>query len=112
MAIRGHAGHGSALPLQPCRDEKADDKRRYSVMKRQGGDPMTRQKFASQADPELLARMRSRAAAEGRQLQAVIEDAFRHYLAASENEAPRRDVLMHLEASVSENRELYRRLAQ
>jgi hypothetical protein len=72
----------------------------------------TREKFASQADPELLAQVRAIAAEDGRQLQAVIEDALRSYVAARRGEQPRREVLEHLESTVAENRELYRRLAR
>lgn len=72
----------------------------------------TREKFASQADPELLAEVRAIAAEDGRQLQSVIEDALRSYVASRRGEQPRRAVLEHLEATVAEHRELYRRLAQ
>ena len=37
-----------------------------------------REKFASQADPELLAAMRAVAADEGRQLQAVLQVVLAH----------------------------------
>jgi len=72
----------------------------------------TREKFASQADPDLLAEVRAIAAEDGRQLQAVIEDALRSYVATRRGERPRREVLEHLESTVAENRELYRRLAR
>jgi hypothetical protein len=72
----------------------------------------SREKFASQADPELLAQVRAIAAEDGRQLQAVIEDALRDYVSSRRGERPRREVLGHLEATVAEHRELYRRLAQ
>lgn len=71
-----------------------------------------REKFASQADPELLAEVRAIAEEDGRQLQSVIEDALRGYVAERRGERPRREVLDHLEASVAERRALYRRLAE
>lgn len=71
-----------------------------------------REKFASQADPELLAQVRELAAEEGRQLQSVIEEALRAYVDSRRGEQPRRAVLEQLEATVAENRELYRRLAE
>lgn len=71
-----------------------------------------RQKFASQAAPELLEAVRSIADEEGRQLQAVIEDALREYVERKRGERPRGHVLAHLEASVASHRELYRRLAE
>lgn len=71
-----------------------------------------REKFASQADPALLAEVRAIAAEDGRQLQVVIEDALRGYVEERRGQRPRREVLEHLEATVAENRELYRRLAE
>lgn len=71
-----------------------------------------REKFATQADPELLAQMRELAKAEGRQLQALVEDAFRAYLAAKQGERPRENVMAHFRASVARNGELYKRLAK
>ena len=40
----------------------------------------TREKFSSQASPELLAAVREVAREEGRHFQAVLEDALREYL--------------------------------
>jgi hypothetical protein len=71
-----------------------------------------RQKFASQADPALLAEMRAIAEEDGRQLQAVLEEAMRDLIDKRRGVQPRSEVLAHLEATVAENRELYRRLAQ
>lgn len=71
-----------------------------------------REKFATQADPELLAKMRDLAKAEGRQLQAVVEDAFRTYLEAKQRARPRDNVMAHFRDSVGRNGELYKRLAK
>jgi hypothetical protein len=71
-----------------------------------------RQKFASQAAPEVLQAVRSIADDEGRQLQAVIEEALREYVARKRGERPREQVLAHLQASVERHRDLYRRLAE
>ncbi|MDP8929011.1 MAG: hypothetical protein M3O70_10680 [Actinomycetota bacterium] len=71
-----------------------------------------RQKFASQAAPEVLEAVRSIAEQEGRQLQAVIEEALREYIQRKRGERPRELVLAHLQASVERHRELYRRLAE
>lgn len=71
-----------------------------------------RQKFASQAAPEVLEGVRSIAEEEGRQLQSVIEEALREYVERKRGERPREQVLAHLQASVQEHRELYRRLAE
>jgi hypothetical protein len=71
-----------------------------------------RQKFASQAAPDVLEAVRSIADEEGRQLQAVIEQALREFVERKRGEQPRAAVLAHLEASVERHRDLYRRLAQ
>lgn len=71
-----------------------------------------RQKFASQAAPELLQAVRSIADEEGRQLQTVIEEALREYVERKRGERPREQVLAHLQASVERHRDLYRRLAE
>lgn len=71
-----------------------------------------RQKFASQAAPEVLEALRSIADEEGRQLQVVIEQALREYVERRRGERPRQEVLAHLQASVEQHRQLYRRLAE
>lgn len=71
-----------------------------------------REKFASQADPELLAAMRAVAADEGRQLQAVLEDAMREYLERRRGGGPRPEVMEALAASIAEFDSLYERLAR
>jgi metal-responsive CopG/Arc/MetJ family transcriptional regulator len=72
----------------------------------------SRQKFASQAPADLLEEVRRIAREDGRQLQAVIEDALRAYVDERRGQRPRAEVLAHLQASVAEHRELYRRLAE
>lgn len=71
-----------------------------------------RRKFASQADSDLLDQMRALAKAEGRQFQAVVEDAFRDYLDHKSGERPRAQVMSHFRDSVRRNAELYKRLAK
>ena len=73
---------------------------------------VAREKFASQADPEVLAEMRALAATEGRQLQALIEDAMREYLARRDGDRPRQHVMAALAESVAEFDSLYERLAK
>ena len=72
----------------------------------------TRQKYASQADPELLTAMKRAAKEEGRQFQAVMEDAMRDYLERRNNASPREHVMAHLRASIEKNRRLGELLAQ
>jgi len=49
---------------------------------------------------------------EGRQLQAVIGEAMREYLARRKQQAPRRNVLEAFQQSLKERDELYRSLAK
>lgn len=72
----------------------------------------TLRKFSSQADPEVLDGLQEIAAREGRQLQAVLGDAMREYLARQRQQAPRRNVLEAFKESLEERDELYRSLAK
>ena len=69
-------------------------------------------KFSSQAEPEVLESMQELANREGRQLQAVIGEAMREYLARRKQQAPRRNVLEAFQQSLKERDELYRSLAK
>lgn len=71
-----------------------------------------RQKFATQADPALLGQLKEIAKKEGRQLQAVVEEAFKDYVDKKAGNQPRRDVLKHFSDSLKEYDVLYERLAQ
>ncbi|MBT4879605.1 MAG: hypothetical protein HOI80_05565 [Alphaproteobacteria bacterium] len=70
-----------------------------------------KEKFASQADPTLLATVRQLAKEEGRQLQGLLDEALRDYIAKREGKNPRKDVLKALAESVSEFDSLYKKLA-
>jgi hypothetical protein len=69
-------------------------------------------KYSSQADPDVLEAMQAIADREGRQLQAVIGDAMREYLARKQQQAPRRNVIEAFQTSLKERDELYRKLAK
>ena len=69
-------------------------------------------KYSSQADPDVLEAMKAIANRDGRQLQAVIGDAMREYLARRQQPAPRRNVLEAFQKSLKERDELYRKLAK
>ena len=71
-----------------------------------------RQKFSSQAHPELLAAIREIAQKEGRHFQAVLEDALREYVETRSREKPRSSVMAHFHASVERNRRLGELLAK
>ena len=75
-----------------------------------GRPPVSRVKFTTQADPSVLADVRAVASEEGRQFQAVVEEALREWVERKRSGRPRPEVLAHLRASLDRNRELYRRL--
>ncbi len=64
-------------------------------------------KFATQADPEVLAALRKLAEAEGRQLQALVDEALREYIDQKLGNAPRRRVMEALYDSMSQYDTLY-----
>ena len=72
----------------------------------------TREKFSSQAAPELLLAMREIARMEGRHLQAVLEDAMSSYIEARRQQNVRPEVMAHYRASLERNRRLYELLAK
>lgn len=72
----------------------------------------SREKFSSQASPELLAAMREVARNEGRHFQAVLEDAMREYLDNKARQKVRPEVMAHFHASLERNRHLYELLSQ
>jgi hypothetical protein len=69
-------------------------------------------KYSSQAEPEVLEAMQAIANREGRQLQSVLGEAMREYLARKQQQAPRRNVLEAFQESLRERDELYRSLAK
>jgi len=75
---------------------------------------VVREKFATQVDPILLESVRSLAKSEGRQIQAVVEDALRGYLDAksSEQGRGREHVMAAYLKSTKRFSGLYEKLAQ
>ena len=71
-----------------------------------------REKFSSQASPELLAEVRKIARDDGRHFQSVLEDALRDYIEGREQQKVRPEVMAHYRASVERNRLLAELLAQ
>lgn len=71
-----------------------------------------RKKFSSQATPEVLAALRRIAKSQGRQFQAVLDDALRDYIERQQTESPRRHVLEAFASSVQEFDSLYNELAK
>lgn len=73
---------------------------------------MDRIKYASQADPDLLEAMRRIARDEGRQFQAVMEDAMREYLDRRRGEEPRDEVRRIVQEDMERYAWLARKLAE
>ncbi len=71
-----------------------------------------REKFATQVDSELLQSLRGLAKAEGRQIQAVVEDALRDHLAAKQGNKGREHVMAAYLKSTERYAGLYEKLAQ
>ncbi len=69
-------------------------------------------KFATQADPEVLAALRDMAGQEGRQLQALVDEALRQYIEQKRGNAPRRLVVRALQNSMAQYDALYRELSK
>ncbi len=72
---------------------------------------LKREEFSSEIPTELLVGMRKIASDDGRQFQAVVEDAFRAYL-ESRSRNVRPEVMAHFRASMEKNRRLMELLAQ
>ncbi len=75
-------------------------------------DIMAMQKFSSQARVELLEEVRRMAAAEGRQFQAVLDEALSEWVERKKGESPRPEVIAHAKASIARHRAMYEELAK
>ncbi|CAM8645218.1 hypothetical protein MCEMAEM21_02276 [Oxalobacteraceae bacterium] len=71
-----------------------------------------REKFSSQASPEVLSALRQIAESQGRQFQAVLDEALRDYIDRQQKERPRRHVVSAFAASLEEFDALYTELAK
>ena len=69
-------------------------------------------KFATQADPAVLETLRTIAASEGRQIQALVDEALRDYIERKQGKAPRKHVMQALQASMLQYDSLYKELAK
>lgn len=69
-------------------------------------------KFATQADPKVLEEVRAIAAREGKQLQAVIDEALRDFIDKRKRGKPRPEILTAFGESLAEYDALYRELAK
>lgn len=71
-----------------------------------------REKFSSQATPEVLSALRQIADSEGRQFQSVLDEALREYIERKQKGLPRRHVMDAFADSLGEFDSLYRELAK
>ena len=71
-----------------------------------------REKFATQVDKDLLAEIRKIAKDEGRQLQAVIEEALRAHVEERSRAKPRRHVMDAYRSSLTRYGDVYEKLAK
>lgn len=70
------------------------------------------QKFSSQANPALLSQLKEIANLEGRQFQAVLEEAMKLLIEQRESKSTRVVVMAHYKASLEKNRRLGELLAK
>jgi hypothetical protein len=69
-------------------------------------------KFASQVDAEIIGKLRDIAKAEGRHLQALIDEALRDLITKKAQERPRPEVMAAHRATIAQLHEVYRHLAK
>ena len=74
--------------------------------------PLTHDKLSFNVPPELLGALNQLAASQGRQLQALLEDALREYLEREQRDHPRQHVISEFASSLNEFDELYKDLAK
>jgi hypothetical protein len=71
-----------------------------------------REKFATQVDAEILSAVRSLAQQEGRQLQALVDEALADLLEKRKQGQPRAQVMAAYQASHGRYATLYKKLAE
>lgn len=71
-----------------------------------------REKFATQVDAEILSAVRSLAREEGRQLQALVDEALADLLEKRKQSQPRARVMAAYQASHGRYAPLYKKLAE
>ncbi len=71
-----------------------------------------REKFATQVDPKILATVRRLAQKEGRQLQALVDEALSDLIEKHKNAKPRPRVMETYLASHEKYQSLYKKLAE
>ena len=71
-----------------------------------------REKFATQVDPQILQAVRDLARSEGRQLQALVDEALADLVEKRKQQRPRAHVMAAYQASHEAVAPLYRKLAE
>lgn len=71
-----------------------------------------REKFATQVNPDVLASIREIAKAEGRQLQALVDEALTDLVEKRKRSAPRRHIVTAYQSSHARFAILYKKLAE
>jgi hypothetical protein len=74
--------------------------------------PNQREKFATQVDPQILETIRNIAQSEGRQLQALVEEALSDLIEKRRDSRPRPRVMRTYLASHEKYAPLYKKLAE
>lgn len=69
-------------------------------------------KFSTQADAELLEKLKKLAKQEGKQFQVIVNEAFEDLLEKKEQTKPRKHVMARFEKSLQGFDELYKELAK
>jgi hypothetical protein len=72
----------------------------------------TREKFATQVDSEILSTVRDIARSEGRQLQALVDEALADLIEKRKHGRPRANVMAAYQASHEKFAPLYKKLAE
>lgn len=72
----------------------------------------TREKFATQVDAQILTEIRSLARSEGRQIQALVDEALSDLLEKRRQERPRPHAMAAYQASHERFGDLYKKLAE
>jgi hypothetical protein len=72
----------------------------------------TREKFATQVDAEILRSVRDLARSEGRQIQALIDEALADLIEKRKSQRPRAHVMAAYQASHDRFAPLYKKLAE
>jgi hypothetical protein len=85
---------------------------RKGVLAMSASSTPTREKFNTQVKPEIVAEVRKMAKQEGRQLQALVEEALVDLIAKHRNARPRPHVMAAHLASVEKFGALYKKLAE